>query len=105
MSHPLCRNYCLLTECAVIQTQTAMAERVEQIPDDLLAYSGLAVRGLRSAYTTSSQAATAASCRSTQGARPKSAKQARRASQQSSKRPLIHLIRQQTHSCRSARIG
>ncbi len=27
MSYPLCRNYCVLSECAVIQTQTAVAGR------------------------------------------------------------------------------
>jgi hypothetical protein len=28
MSHLVCRNYCVLSECAVIPTQTAMADRL-----------------------------------------------------------------------------
>ena len=27
MPQPLCRNYCVLSECAVIQTRTAVADR------------------------------------------------------------------------------
>jgi len=38
MSYPLCRNHCVLSECAVIQTKTAVANRQNK--------RGLPVEGL-----------------------------------------------------------